>query len=340
MDDLPVSVIIPTHNRASVVPRAVASALACLRPGDEVIVVDDGSSDGTAEALAPYADRIRYEPVPHGGAGRARNRGVALARGPLVAFLDSDDEWAPDKIELQRRLLARRPEVVFCFTDFAARHEGWPDDERYLARWHGDSRGWDAILGPAEPYSAIADLPPGRPDFAVHAGDLYPEVLSGHFVPTFTLVVHRERAGEALRFAEDVDTYEDLECHARLARVGAAAYLDTGTAFQWGHAGPRLTDANVLTCAVARRTIVERVYGHDPDFLAHHHDAYEREVRSQALLAARWLLRRGRAAEARAQLRGLASPPLAYRMAVRVPDRVLAGGLRAVGRVAGARSRT
>src|SRR5438045_2859412 len=115
---LTISVIIPTYNRASLVPRAVASALANVGPGDEVIVVDDGSADGTREALAPYLDRIRLLEGRHAGAGAARNFGIAAARGDIVAFLDSDDEWRPHKLTMQRALFEARPDVLFCFTDF------------------------------------------------------------------------------------------------------------------------------------------------------------------------------------------------------------------------------
>ena len=114
-----VSVVIPTYNRAALVGRAVRSALAETSPGDEVIVVDDGSTDDTEEALAPYRDRIRYFRARHGKAGAARNHGVREARNGLVAFLDSDDEWMPDKLVLQRAALAARPDAVFCFSDFA-----------------------------------------------------------------------------------------------------------------------------------------------------------------------------------------------------------------------------
>src|SRR4051794_14485488 len=98
---LSVSVVIPTYNRAHLVPRAVASALANVIAGDEVIVVDDGSTDGTETALAPYRERIRLVNGRHAGAGGARNLGVREARGDLVAFLDSDDEWMPGKLALQ-----------------------------------------------------------------------------------------------------------------------------------------------------------------------------------------------------------------------------------------------
>jgi glycosyltransferase involved in cell wall biosynthesis len=68
-----ISVVIPTYNRAGLVGRAVASALCQLDPGDELIVIDDGSTDGTEEALAPYRGRIRYVRTPNQGAGEARN---------------------------------------------------------------------------------------------------------------------------------------------------------------------------------------------------------------------------------------------------------------------------
>ncbi|MBN2622526.1 MAG: glycosyltransferase family 2 protein [Acidimicrobiales bacterium] len=312
--------IIPTYQRAGLVARAVDSALAGTRDGDEVIVVDDGSTDDTADVLAQYSDPVRYLRVPRGGAGRARNHGVRAARGTLVAFLDSDDEWDPDKLDLQRAVMDARPDVVFSFTDFASRHEGRADGHHQLARWHGSDLGWDALLGPAQPYSALAPLPAGRDDFPVHVGDLYPRVLSGHFVPTFTMMVRRAVAGDALWFAEDLPTYEDLECHARLARVGPAAYLDAETAYQWGHASERLTDADSFTCASARLTIVERVYGADPEFLASHADEYEREVRRQHLTRARWLLARGRSREARAELRAAGGGPLAWRFGARLPE--------------------
>ena len=305
------------------------SALDAALPSDEVIVVDDGSTDGTEEALAGIDPRVRFLRAHHGGAGRARNLGVREARHPLVAFLDSDDEWTADKLEVQRTVMAERPDVLFCFTDFAVCHEGEPDRHAYLASWHGDERGWDAILGPPFAYSSLAPLPAGRDGVEVYVGDLYPEVLSGHYVPTFTLMVRREAAGEALWFADDLPTYEDLECHARLARAGLAAYIDCETAFQWGHAGPRLTDADRYACASARLTIVERVYGGDPAFMKSFRDRYDREVRAQHLTRARCLLAQGRSIEARQDLHLAAPAPLRYRAAAALPPKLLGSAVEA-----------
>src|SRR5438128_2809079 len=173
MRSLAISVIIPTYNRAAIVPRAVDSALGAVRPGDEVVVVDDGSTDHTRERLATYAGQIRYVSSAHVGPGAIRNLGVREARAPLVAFLDSDDEWMPDKLELQRAVMGCRPDVLFCFSDFGHRTRHGAEARRYLSRWHGDRRGWDRILGPGIPFSTLAPLPSDRADFPVHIGDLY-----------------------------------------------------------------------------------------------------------------------------------------------------------------------
>lgn len=96
-----VSVVIPTFNRADNVQRAVASALAQTESDLEVIVVDDGSTDDTAARFNDLPPRVRYIRQPNGGASRARNTGLRAARGELIALLDSDDEWLPEKLALQ-----------------------------------------------------------------------------------------------------------------------------------------------------------------------------------------------------------------------------------------------
>lgn len=116
-DVLSVSVVIPTYNRAATIERAVRSALiqeAVL----EVIVVDDGSTDDTREVVGKLISahpRVRYAQIENSGACAARNHGVSLSTGVLVAFQDSDDEWLPGK--LTRQLELRRtagPSLVSC----------------------------------------------------------------------------------------------------------------------------------------------------------------------------------------------------------------------------------
>jgi glycosyltransferase involved in cell wall biosynthesis len=99
------SVIIPTYNRRAMVREAIDSVLAQSFQNFELIIIDDGSTDETCEDLEriekDHAGKVRVEHIAHSGPAAARNRGVALARAPMVAFLDSDDLWAPTKLERQ-----------------------------------------------------------------------------------------------------------------------------------------------------------------------------------------------------------------------------------------------
>jgi glycosyltransferase involved in cell wall biosynthesis len=112
------SVIIPTYNRAALVQAAVASVLAQTWREFELVVVDDGSTDDTLEALAPYASRIRLlRRESRGGVSAARNAGMALARGEWLAFLDSDDLWLPEKLAHQMAYLSAHPAQLWCQTE-------------------------------------------------------------------------------------------------------------------------------------------------------------------------------------------------------------------------------
>src|SRR5262249_49948693 len=95
------SAAIITYNRARFLGDAIESVLGQTVGDVELIVVDDGSEDGTAAAVAPYLDRIRYVRRPHRGRAVARNTAVELAEGELIAFCDSDDRWYPDRLERQ-----------------------------------------------------------------------------------------------------------------------------------------------------------------------------------------------------------------------------------------------
>ncbi len=112
-----VSAIIPTYNYGRFVVEAVESALAQTWSPLEVVVVDDGSTDDTAERLRPYRERIRYLHQQNRGLSGARNAGIRAARGEYVALLDSDDTWKPEKIAAQMSLVgAQGYQAVVCRT--------------------------------------------------------------------------------------------------------------------------------------------------------------------------------------------------------------------------------
>lgn len=114
-----VSAVIPTYNRAQFVGEAIDSVLAQSRPVNEIIVVDDGSTDDTVKCLKKFGLAIHCVSQQNRGPSAARNRGIKEARCDFVAFLDSDDLWAPRKIELQLDFFAQHPDIEFVFGNMA-----------------------------------------------------------------------------------------------------------------------------------------------------------------------------------------------------------------------------
>jgi glycosyltransferase involved in cell wall biosynthesis len=112
-----VSVIIPTHNRQRLLAIAIDSVLGQSFDDFELLVIDDGSNDGTEELVASYGNRVRYIFQENLGAAAARNTGVRAASNELLAFLDSDDRFAPEKLAAQVEAMTAHPEYLVSHTD-------------------------------------------------------------------------------------------------------------------------------------------------------------------------------------------------------------------------------
>tara|TARA_Y100000746_G_scaffold231327_1_gene244888 strand:- start:293 stop:1129 length:837 start_codon:yes stop_codon:yes gene_type:complete len=114
---LKVSVVIPTYNRKHTLTRAIESILTQTIKPLEIIIVDDGSDDGTREWIKEEYPFIQYLNQNNSGVSASRNRGIFSANGNWIAFLDSDDEWIPEKLERQLSILRSDKEAVFCHTN-------------------------------------------------------------------------------------------------------------------------------------------------------------------------------------------------------------------------------
>ena len=112
-----ISVIIPTFNRKHTLQRAIDSVLAQTFKPFEIIIVDDGSKDGTKEWLLQNYPSVQYIHQPNNGVSSARNKGIQISQGSWIALLDSDDEWMPEKLEYQSRFLEMNRDSSFCHTN-------------------------------------------------------------------------------------------------------------------------------------------------------------------------------------------------------------------------------
>ena len=140
-----ISIVIPAFNAAETIDAAVRSVLVQTRPADEIIVVDDGSTDGTGDVARSLAPRdVVVIRTANGGAARARNVGIERAGGDVVAFLDADDTWEPSKLAVQAAAFAERDRLAAVMTNWV-----WlaPPPGRHTApKFHLNADEWDRPL--------------------------------------------------------------------------------------------------------------------------------------------------------------------------------------------------
>jgi len=206
-----VSIVIPTFNRADQVRAALKSVLAQTYPEFEVIVVDDGSTDATESALQPFlgaksnrGNQVRYIFQSNQGQSAARNKGAEAARGEWIAFLDSDDVWFPEKLELQVKAIERFAGKSWaCITDARWVDDGGTDTTAFQrgGRCYEGTMGLD--------HDALESLARIRDPFCVS-----------------TLLVHASVAKEAGWFEPDVKFAEDHDFLLRLSLATPFCYVN------------------------------------------------------------------------------------------------------------------
>ena len=197
-----VSVVIPAYNVEHYIGRAIDSVLAQSRPAQEVIVVDDGSTDGTADVIKRYGSDVQYIYQQKAGASSARNRGIENASSEWIAFLDADDEYLPQKLETQMPLMERNPDLLWSYTNYIIR----PADGNNQRLAHNIDK--------------VKNLIKGK--------EFFDDCLFAysHGVPThtITLMARRKTLQEAGMFLKDQPWAQDADLAFRLAyrwpRVG------------------------------------------------------------------------------------------------------------------------
>jgi glycosyltransferase involved in cell wall biosynthesis len=198
-----VSVVIPTYNRAQHIARAIDSVIAQPSVDCEIIVVDDGSSDATEDAIWPYGDRVRYVRQDNAGPSAARNRGWRMARHDWIAFLDSDDLWKPAKLSRQMELVQRTGAHV-CFTDVE-------------------------VMGALEPTGGVPAAPRASQEVFTEPLELILQPARVLYVQS--LLIRRELLNRIGGFDERLKVGEDTKLIYELAFEAPFAYVDEPLVF-------------------------------------------------------------------------------------------------------------
>jgi glycosyltransferase involved in cell wall biosynthesis len=216
MSDPCVSIVIPTYNRAALLPRALDSVLAQTFGDWEIVLVDDGSMDGTRGVVRCYADRLgdrlQYFRQENQGSSSARNRGIDVCRGRFVAFLDSDDAFLPHKLERQLALFEACPEVGLVYSDFS-----YVDVD---GRYHASAFDTKCRLAREVPHRVI------EPGLCLCSKGLFDVLLREYFIATIVGMVRREVLGETIRFAVDQAYAEEWLFYLMVVRQCRAGFVD------------------------------------------------------------------------------------------------------------------
>lgn len=233
-----VSVVIPAFNQAAFVRQAIDSVLAQSHDQVEAIVVNDGSTDGTASQLAAYAGEPRVRVIDQANAGlpAARNRGLAQARGEFVTFLDADDLLDPAFVERLIAPLLAEPSLAFAYADVQ----------------HVDVEG-----RPSGDYSVGASR-------EVLSGDILPSLVIGGYFPPHAVLLRRSVIGDVGAFDEDLGGHADYELWLRIAASGrTACYVDDRLAIYRQH--PTSMSRDTAHMRATRERALARVAARFPE---------------------------------------------------------------------------
>ena len=224
---LRVSVLVPTFNRANYISECLDSLLTQTMPALEIIVIDDGSEDNTAEVLKPYGQRIRYIRKDNGGKPTAVNLGLTLAQGELIWIFDDDDVALPNAISSRVEALQARPDAGFVYSPHYYGHDG-ADGKILKGRAH--------------------QLPICTQD------SFFFELMKGCFFHLATVLVRAEVYRAVGGFDTDLLSSEDYDMQLRLARAFPAAYCPTPSFIFRQHSG--LRGANAIRYDGSTRALI------------------------------------------------------------------------------------
>ena len=211
------SVIIPVYNGAETVGHAIESVLTQTYPAHEVIVVDDGSIDATAKAVAPFGSRVRYIYQPNAGVAAARNAGVKHATGEWLAFLDADDWYYPDRLRWHAEWIQEDTGLDFLTGDY----DYVKSDGSHISRSMEMHESGRQMLDKAQ--GAFMDKLPGAFSRAVMSANDLEAFVADHFGDTHTLSVLRRTFLELDGYPAGFKIGEDVFFLAKLCAVSQRA---------------------------------------------------------------------------------------------------------------------
>lgn len=318
----PVSVVIPAFNAAATLRETLDSVLEQTYPNVEVIVVDDGSTDGTSEILRSYAGRIRIVTQANAGLAGARNAGLERARGEFVALMDADDLCVPGRIAVQVQFLRALPQVILCASDFGAFNAQGPVAQRYLERYYavaGNAAGGvRSLFDHVHRVTLAANGDCAAREIEAYSGMIRDRLVMGNFLHPPTVMFRRSLLGEVGLLAPRFRNLCDYEWLLRASRVGLIGFLPLPLIRYRLSAAQMSGDQNTWQVKTDLVRILEEIREGDAQFWSAHADGLNGRLADAHYGAANYLCERDRRRAWRHALAGirLAFPPAQARRAL------------------------
>lgn len=219
-----VSVALVVYNGAKDVASAIDSVLAQTYQPMELIVVDDGSTDGTWDVLQRYGNRITAIRQKNGGLPVARNTAMSHSRGEFIALMDHDDLCMPERLAVQAALLKAYPEVGLCSSDFSAFSDQGPIEASHIGSYYSQCDPRTGGVAALYPHSAQLDV--NGLVVRILKGDVYEKIAFGNFVHPPTIMVRADVARAVGPFDVEARTTCDWDWIVRVAKHGPIGYVD------------------------------------------------------------------------------------------------------------------
>jgi len=219
-----VSVVVPAYNCSRFIESAIESVLAQTYKSYELIVVDDGSTDNTAEIIRKYQNKLNYIYQENGGVSKARNAGIMSSKGAYIAFLDADDAWEKNKLEIQMEAMRKFTDVDFVYCGFRHTKNGKMVHNRTYEDTFNIFKEYNCKIENIFEYHSVFEL--NGKTIRFHWGNIYKHLFLGNFILPSSVLFKKESLNKVGLLNEEFRVAEETEFFLKFSKFNKIGFIE------------------------------------------------------------------------------------------------------------------